>query len=130
MYKEYDEVKSINAKSVLALDWDETTSDYPLAFKHMATLFARVIIVTVNNELTSEHACKWLGRSPEDLQIFCCPDEHIDDVPGWKSDVCARENAALMFDDNPEVVRACHDKGVNAVCVSERAWKFEKLAGR
>jgi len=126
MYKEYDETISINASKILALDWDETTSDYPLAFKEMAKLFEQVIIVTVNNELTLEHACKWLGRSPEDIKIFCCPDDEIEDVPGWKSGVCLKEQVALMFDDNPDVVRACHRKGVNAICVSERNWKFEK----
>ena len=29
---------------------------------------------------------------------------------------------ALMFDENPDVARACHKKGVNAMCVSERTW--------
>jgi hypothetical protein len=97
-----------------------------LAFKELAKLYERVIIVTVNDELTLEHACKWLERSPENLRIFCCPDDQIEDVPGWKSDVCFKEQVALMFDDNPDVVRACHNKGINAICVSERAWKFER----
>ena len=126
MYKEYDEAISNMTTQVLALDWDETTSDYPLAFKEIAKLYERVIIVTVNDELTVEDACLWLGRTPENLRIFCCPDDNIEDVPGWKSNVCFKEQVALMFDDNPDVVRACHNKGVNAICVSERAWKFEK----
>ncbi len=30
-----------------------------------------------------------------------------------------------MFDDNPHVVHACHNLGINAICVNERTWKFE-----
>lgn len=128
MYKEYEENSGIDAADILALDWDETTSDYPMAFRQLARRFARVIIVTVNDELTVEQACHWLHRSAADLEIFCCPDEAIDNVAEWKADICVAQNVALMFDDNPEVVRACHRKGVNAIGVSERAWKFEKPA--
>lgn len=124
IYAEFDEARRIGADSVLALDWGEITSDYPLAFKALSQLFDRIIIVKVNEELTLQHACLWLGRSPEHLRIFCCPDDNIGDVAGWKAEVCLREKAALMFDDNPDVVRACHRNCINAICVSERAWKF------
>ncbi|WP_223788208.1 hypothetical protein [Marinicella meishanensis] len=125
MYFEYPRNQAISTQSVLALDWEETTSDYPLAFKVLAERFERVIIVTVNDDLTTAEACECLHRSPDTLKIFCCPDEWIVDVPGWKSTVCLEQQVALMFDDSPDVVRACHKKGINAICVSERTWKFD-----
>ncbi|WP_144394555.1 hypothetical protein [Pleionea sediminis] len=127
MYIEYDETKGNSVSNVLALDWDETTSDYPLAFREIAKNYERVIIITVNDELTVDDACRWLNRKTSDLEIFCCPDDNIDDVPGWKSEVCCQHQVALMFDDNPDVVRACHLRGINAICVSERVWKFDNL---
>ncbi len=126
MYKEYSICNEIKSVNTLALDWDETISDYPLAFRALAKPYDRVIIVTVNNELTIGEACHWFERSTEDLEIFCCPYENMGDIPGWKAEVCYVEKVALMFDDNPYVVRACHQKGVNAICVSERDWKFEE----
>ena len=125
MHKEYNETKNSYILNTLALDWDETTSDYPLAFKELSKRFDRVIIVTVNNDLTLTDVCKCLQRTPKEIQIYCCPDDNLEDIAEWKAQTCKDEYVALMFDDNPHVVRACHGKGINAICVNERTWKFE-----
>jgi len=125
MYKEYDETIINKNLNILALDWDETTSDYPLAFKELAKRFERVIIVTVNDELTLDYVCEYLKRTPQEVQIFCCPNDNLEKVAEWKAQICSNERVAIMFDDNPNVVRACHNLGVNAIYVNERTWKFQ-----
>ena len=127
MYKEFDAVANNHISDTLALDWDETTSDYPLAFIELAKRFKRIIIVTVNDELALADVCKYLQRTQNEVQIYCCPDEHLGNVAEWKAQTCSNENVALMFDDDLRVVRACHNLGINAICVREREWKFEKL---
>ncbi len=88
MYKEYNETENSYISNTLALDWDETTSDYPLAFKKLAKRFNRVIIVTVNNELTLTEVCKCLQRTLEEIQIFCCPDDNLENIAEWKAKIC------------------------------------------
>ena len=100
----------------------------PLAFRELATRFDRVIIVTVNDELEIHHASDALGLNQAMLTIFCCPDDSLHEVAEWKAVICQREGAAIMFDDSPHVVQACHKIGVNAICVSERSWKFESTS--
>ncbi|MBK8103640.1 MAG: HAD family hydrolase [Cellvibrionales bacterium] len=126
MYIEFKHAQTRSFLNTLALDWDETTSDYPLAFQELARRFDRVIIVTVNDELTLDYVCQHLGITPDVTEIHCCPADALENVGQWKAQVCAEQQVALMFDDNPDVVRACHALGVNAICVRERSWKFEK----
>ena len=126
MYIEFKHAQAGNAVNTLALDWDETTSDYPLAFRELARRFDRVIIVTVNDELTLDYVCQRLGITLGQTEIQCCPGDALENVGQWKAQICAEQQVALMFDDNPDVVRACHALGVNAICVRERSWKFEK----
>lgn len=126
MYIEFTSPASRATTRTIALDWDETTGDYPLAFRELALGFERVIIVTVNDELTLEFVCNSLQTPPGVTQIYCCPADDLEDVGRWKARVCAEQGVAVMFDDNPDVVRACHELGVNAICVRERAWKFDR----
>ncbi len=127
MYKEFDEKISKSVVNTLAVDWDETTGDYPLAFRELSKRFDRVIVVTVNDELVLEDVCKHFDRTPETLDIYCFPFDRYtyEDIGPWKASVCEREKVALMFDDDPNVIRNCHKIGVNAILVSERSWKFD-----
>lgn len=125
MYKEFDKLRNSHTDSTLALDWDGTTSDYPFAFFELAKRFDKIIIVTVNERISRNIVCNYLQRAAEEVNIFCCPDEKLGEVAEWKAQICNDENVALMFDDDPRVVRACHSLGVNAICVREREWKFE-----
>lgn len=126
MYPEFEARSAAPHEFVLALDWDETTGDYPLAFARLASHYPKVLIVTVNDELTQAFAAQVLGVDAEKVAVHCCPDEALDDVPQWKANVCLRERVHLMFDDNEQVVQACHALGVAAICVRERTDKFER----
>ena len=111
--------------SILGLDWDETVTDYPLSFRALAQNFQKVVIITVNDELTPEIVSQVLQRKENDVAIFCCPDEELENMAGWKAQICHQQQVDIMFDDNPAVVKACHDLRINAVCISERANKFD-----
>ena len=74
IYPEYTGGADAAPASVLALDWDETTSDYPLSFRELARRFERVIIVTVNDELTLDTVCQVLDLASDRAAISRLPE--------------------------------------------------------
>ena len=102
---------------ILGLDWDDTVTEYPEAFRTLCQGFRGVVIVTLNGGLTVEEAERRLGCKVE--QIACCPDEIViaGQSAAWKAQTCRRLGVQVMFDDDPDVVTECRKAGVPAVGV-------------
>jgi hypothetical protein len=101
----------------LGLDWDDTVTDYPAAFALLCRAFRSVVIITLNQGVTIPEAEHRLGCTIE--RIEHCPDEVV--IAGrshvWKAETCRRLGVDLMFDDDPDVVKACLKAGIQAIGV-------------
>lgn len=106
-------------KPIIGLDWDGTVSDYSTAFSFLVTLFQSVIIITVNDEITPAIATKTLNLGLKLVKVEICPDEHLDTYSQWKAEICVKHGVDIMFDDDPNVISACHKQGIHAIMVSE-----------
>ena len=101
----------------IGLDWDDTITAYPEAFKIVSGQFKRVYIITINNYLTCAEAETVLGRDIEEVLI--CPknrtfsgESHI-----WKAEMCKQHNIPLMMDDDPDVIEECRKNGIHAILI-------------
>jgi hypothetical protein len=101
----------------LGLDWDDTVTAYPAAFRLLSRGFRSVVIITLNHGLTLAEAESRLGRKIDRIEY--CPDDAV--IGGeshiWKARTCRRLGVDLMFDDDIEVVEACLKAGVHAIGV-------------
>jgi hypothetical protein len=101
----------------LGLDWDDTVTAYPAAFRLLSRGFRSVVIITLNHGLTPADAESRLGRKINRIEY--CPDDAV--IAGeshiWKARTCRRLGVDLVFDDDIEVVEACLKAGVHAIGV-------------
>ena len=104
--------------SRLGLDWDDTVTDFPVAFSLLCRAFRNVVIITLNHDVTIEEAERRLGCRIE--RVEHCPDEVV--IGGTshicKAETCRKLGVDLMFDDDPDVVKECLKIGVQAICVT------------
>lgn len=102
----------------LGLDWDDTVTDYPAALALLCRAFGSVVIVTLNHGVTIEEAERRLGCKIEGIEY--CPDEAV--IAGrshvWKAETCRRLDVDLMFDDDPDVVKACIEVDIQAIGIA------------
>ena len=105
------------AGATLGLDWDDTVTLYPEAFRALAKRFKHVHIITINHGVTDAAAARILDRKV--TGIHHCPDDVVIDGRSciWKTDVCQKMNVTLMFDDHPDVIRECRRRGISAILV-------------
>lgn len=119
---------------VPGLDWDGTVSDDPQGFARLVQHGDRVVIITVNDEITPAVAGDWLSVSPERFEVRICPDERLDDYALWKAEQCLAAGVEVMFDDDPAVVDACLKQGIATIGVREDSERFHRgdvrLGGR
>jgi len=111
---------------VIGLDWDGTVSDYSAAFAFLATLFDSVVIITVNDEITPEIASQTLKLTEKTVNVEICPDNRLGTASEWKAEICVKYGVDIMFDDNPDIVLACHKRGIRAITVSEFIYRFRE----
>lgn len=104
----------------LGLDWDGTISCYFPELGLLAQQAAKVVIITINDEITVEQAAKTLNIDEESVSVWICPDERIDDYGVWKAETCLAHDISLMIDDELPVVTACWSVGVPALLVVKR----------
>lgn len=104
---------------VLALDWDGTVSCYAEPLGLIARVAQRVVIVTLNDEVSSSIAAAALGIPPARVSVDVCPEERVEDYPQWKVERCRAHGASLVIDDDVLVVRACFQSRIPAICVTE-----------
>ena len=83
------------------------------------TLFQSVVIITVNDTITPEIAANTLSLEDKPVKVEICPNKRLDAYPQWKAQICVKHGVDIMFDDNPNVVLACHKRGIHAITVSE-----------
>ena len=113
-------------KFIIGLDWDGTISHYSEAFAFLASRFDSVIIITVNDEITTEIAATTLKFAENRITVEICPDERIEDYHQWKAEICVKYGVNLMFDDDPKVVLACKKRGIHAITVCEFIYRFKE----
>ncbi len=113
-------------KPIIGLDWDGVVSDYSEALSFLVTLFQSVIIITVNDRITSEMAAKTLKIKPDNLKVEICPDDRLETYHEWKAEICVKFCVDIMFDDCPNVVLACQKRGIHAITVSEFIYRFNE----
>lgn len=109
---------------IIGLDWDGTISDYPTGFAFLAHLFSKCIIITVNGEITQELAASTLEIDVDKVVVKICSHDDIENYAHWKAETCLAHHVDIMFDDDPDVVLACLNKGIRAINVSEFIYKY------
>ncbi|RKZ53225.1 MAG: hypothetical protein DRR08_27560 [Candidatus Parabeggiatoa sp. nov. 2] len=112
-------------KPIIGLDWDGTVSDYSAAFSFLATLFQSVVIITLNDTITPGIAANTLSLEEKPLKVEICPDDRLGTHHEWKAEICVKQGVDIMFDDDPDVVLACHKRGIHAITVSEFIYRFK-----
>ena len=104
----------------LGLDWDGTISCYGPELSLLARHAVRVVVITVNDEITVARVAEMLGTDTEFIDVVICPDEHIERYHMWKAETCSALRIDLMIDDDARVAAACWAAGVPALHVVER----------
>jgi hypothetical protein len=114
-------------KPIIGLDWDGTVSDYSAAFSFLVTLFKSAVIITLNDTITPEIAASTLNLEEKLVKVEICPEERLETYEEWKAEICVKHCVDIMFDDDPDVVLACHELGIHAITVSEFLYRFKKI---
>jgi hypothetical protein len=117
---------SLTNQLIIGLDWDGTVSDYSDAFAFLASRFDAAIIITVNDEITTEIAAKTLKLEQDAITVEICPSERLEDSHHWKAEICVKYSVAIMFDDDPNVILACKKQGIHAINVREFIDRFKE----
>jgi hypothetical protein len=104
--------------TTLGLDWDDTVTLYPEAFRALIKRFKKVYIITINHGVTPEETERLLEQKADG--IYHCPDETVINGQShiWKADVCQELNIDLMFDDDTNVINECRRRGITAIAVT------------
>lgn len=101
----------------LALDWDDTITAYRQGFQVLCKNITEVYVITLNNELTVEMVEDVLKRRISGVCIYPSELALVRDTSAWKADVCEKLGVDLIFDDDPEVICECKNRGINAILV-------------
>lgn len=86
----------------------------------LARAFARCVVITVNDDLTTEKVRNTLGVQDAELEI--CPYSE-NDLVAWKVAMCRKHSVALMVDDDSDVIRQCEAAGMRGLLVGFAEWK-------
>jgi len=116
----------MKGKLIIGLDWDGTVSDYSEAFAFIVQLFDSIVIITVNDEMTTNIAANTLKIPSNRVTVKICPNERLDTHEQWKAEICVAFSVDIMFDDNPDVVLACKKRGIHAITVREFIYRFKE----
>ena len=87
-------------------------------------MFTKCVILTVNDEITTELAASALNVHSDHVAVEICPEQDIEHYHEWKADRCLVHAVDIMFDDDPDVVLACLNKGIKAITVSEFIYRY------
>ncbi len=123
----------VHAGLRLGLDWDGTISCYAPELALLARIATHVVVITLNDEITTERANHALGIGVEKIVVCICPEDRIDDYPAWKAQMCRSHAIQLMIDDDHFVAKACWSAGIPALLVRERDFEESEVlasAGR
>ena len=104
---------------ILGLDWDGTISCYGPELSLLSVRADRVVVITLNDEITPAIAAKVLSFDLSRVEVTICPDEQIETYASWKSAECLRLGVSLMIDDDTNVVNNCRSAGIPTLLVRE-----------
>ncbi|RKZ38851.1 MAG: hypothetical protein DRR00_33875 [Candidatus Parabeggiatoa sp. nov. 3] len=96
-----------------------------LPFLFLVNQFQSVVIITVNDTITPEIAANTLSLEQKSVKVEICPDHRLGTHQDWKAEIAVKHGVDIMFDDDPNVVLACHKRGIRAITVSEFIYRFQ-----
>ena len=112
-------------KLTLGLDWDGVISDYSKALRILLRYAHTLVVITLNDAITSEIAGMVLRRASDTIFVEICPQDRLDDYDVWKKETCLRYKIGLMLDDDPKVLHTCKEAGIHTILIAENPRKHQ-----